>query len=319
MRKMILSATCLIMLSANAFADDASKEIIPKPAMMWANPAKLDLLDVTRVGDRIVAVGEHGVAILSDDGGKTFRQAKSMPVDCTLTAVTFVDDKNGWAVGHWGVIVATADGGEHWQLQRSDTSVDQPLLSVAFKNANEGWAVGLWSAVLQTQDGGKTWTREHLQAPPGSTRADKNLNKIFLDKNGTIFVASEGGIVLRSSDSGKSWDYLTTGYAGSLWTGMATSGGAIYVGGLRGSLYRSTDNGASWNALDSGSKASITGLVEYAGTVTGVALDGYTFSGNADATVFVAQQRESRAALTAAVVNKAGKLVIVSKNGVVAN
>jgi photosystem II stability/assembly factor-like uncharacterized protein len=187
---------------------------------------------------------------------------------------------------------------------------------VAFRNATEGWAVGLWSILLQTKDGGKTWTPEHIQAPPGGKRADKNLNKIILGPNGNIFIAGEAGSVLRSRD-GENWTYLTTGYSGSFWTGMVASNGAIFVGGLRGSLYRSMDGGTTWKMLDSGSKASITGLVENGGKITGVALDGYTFSGNIDSEVFASKQKENRAALTSVVMNKAGQLVVASKEGIV--
>jgi photosystem II stability/assembly factor-like uncharacterized protein len=98
---------------------------------------------------------------------------------------------------------------------------------------------------------------------------------------------------------------------------MAASNGAIFVGGLRGSLYRSMDGGTTWKMLDSGSKASITGLVENGGKITGVALDGYTFSGNIDSEVFASKQKENRAALTSVVMNKAGQLVVASKEGIV--
>lgn len=316
--KAFLFSAYLIVFSCAVHADEVKKNIYQHAAKAWNNPKNLMMLDVTRAGDRIVAVGDHGVAILSDDGGKTFRQAKKMPVDCTLTAVTFSDEKNGWAVGHWGVIVATTDGGENWQLQRVDTAVDQPLFSVAFKNAREGWAVGLWSVLLQTQNGGKSWLPVSLQPAAGSVKADKNLYKIFLDHSDAIFIAGEAGIVLRSTDNGRSWVYLNTGYVGSFWTGLAASSGAIYVAGLRGSLYRSMDSGATWKALDSGSKASVTGLIEKAGQLTGVALDGYTFSGNIDNAVFDSKQKNNRAGLTAVVANKGGQLVITSKEGIAA-
>ncbi|MFU0418243.1 WD40/YVTN/BNR-like repeat-containing protein, partial [Acinetobacter baumannii] len=90
------------------------------------------LLDATRAGKRVVAVGEHGIVLLSDDEGKTYRQARTVPVSATLSAVSFADEKHGWAVGQWGVILATSDGGETWVKQRMDTAVDQPLFSVVF-------------------------------------------------------------------------------------------------------------------------------------------------------------------------------------------
>ena len=45
------------------------------------------LLGVARAGKRIVAVGEYGNILLSDDDGKTWHQAKDVPTTVTLTAV----------------------------------------------------------------------------------------------------------------------------------------------------------------------------------------------------------------------------------------
>ena len=47
---------------------------------------------------------------------------------------------HGWAVGSSGTIVATSDGGAHWQVQTSGTDAD--LSAVAFPDATHGWAVG---------------------------------------------------------------------------------------------------------------------------------------------------------------------------------
>jgi hypothetical protein len=60
----------------------------------------------------------------------------------TLTAVTFVDDKSGWAVGHDTVILHTADAGETWTKQFGGGASDNALLTVAFWNADHGLAMG---------------------------------------------------------------------------------------------------------------------------------------------------------------------------------
>lgn len=75
------------------------------------------MLGVTRAGTRMVAVGEFGNIILSDDNGKTWRQANRVPTTMTLTSVVFVNDKKGWAVGHDSVIITTDDSGENWVRQ----------------------------------------------------------------------------------------------------------------------------------------------------------------------------------------------------------
>ena len=69
------------------------------------------MLAVARAGDRLVTVGERGRVLLSDDSGKTWRQAESVPVSVTLTAVTFADARSGWATGHAGVVLHTVDAG----------------------------------------------------------------------------------------------------------------------------------------------------------------------------------------------------------------
>jgi len=294
---------------------DAPNALHVTSAHAWADPTHAMLLDVAHAGRRIVAVGEHGIVLLSDDGGRSYRQAKQVPASSTLTAVYFTDAIHGWAVGQWGVILATVDGGETWTLQRSDTSIDQPLFSVYFKDARHGWAVGLWSMVLATEDGGHAWKAVKLPPPPGAGRADRNLFHIFADRSGTLFIAAEQGMVLRSRDDGATWDYRQTGNKGSLWAGAATGDGTIFVGGLVGHLYRSRDGGDTWDALDSASTGSITDLVASGDRILGVALDGFVIAGTSAAERFTARQRRDRAALTGLVVSPGGDEILLSKDG----
>jgi photosystem II stability/assembly factor-like uncharacterized protein len=291
--------------------------VVPSAAQAWKEPEKLVLQDMTHAGKRLVSVGDLGVVLLSDDEGKTFRQARSVPTDAMLNAVEFADEKHGWAVGHWGIILATEDGGETWTRQRLDTSVDQPLFSVTFRDAKEGWAVGLWSIVLHTTDGGKNWETQKVEPPKGSKKADRNLFRIFLDHSGSIYVAAEQGNVLHSRDGGRTWNYLVTGYKGSFWTGLAASDGSLFVGGLRGNLYRSTDRGASWKPVPIGSKSSITDLMEVSGTLVGVGIDGLTFTGRLADKEMVSVQLADRAAITSVTPGESGRWIMTSKSGIV--
>jgi photosystem II stability/assembly factor-like uncharacterized protein len=220
-------------------------------------------------------------------------------------------------VGHWGLILATEDGGETWVRQRVDTAVDQPLFSVHFRDAHEGWAVGLWSLVLHTTDGGKTWETMKVAPPKGAKKADRNLFHIFPDAQGTLYVAAEQGNVLRSKDGGRNWDYLQTGYAGSFWAGLAAPDGSLMVAGLRGNIYRSTDRGTTWKAVPLDSKSSITGLALVDGTLVGYGLDGLVFSGQPRDAQFVSKQLGDRATLTSMVAGKDGRWIFTSKSGVV--
>lgn len=315
----LLACAALSCLCAGGFAQttgDAQALLPATPAHAWADPTHAMLLDATQAGSRIVAVGDHGIVLLSDDGGRTFRQAKHVPSSSTLTSVFFVGPLHGWAVGQWGVILATVDAGETWTLQRSDTSIDQPLFSVYFKDSKHGWAVGLWSLLLATDDGGHTWKVEKLPPPPGGDKADRNLYQMFADRSGALFIAAEQGLVLRSRDGGITWGYRQTGNKGSLWTGTATADGSIFVGGLLGHLYRSRDGGDTWTPIDSGSSGSITDLVSSDDRVLGAGLDGFIITGTSTDVRFTAKQRTDRAPLTGIALSGSGGVILLSKEGI---
>lgn len=317
-----LVASIALCAATAAFAQAPSEGTVAtwaaRPAHGWAASTHMMLLDATRAGKRIVAVGEHGIILLSDDDGRTYRQARTVPVAATLSAVTFVDDKHGWVVGQWGVILATSDGGETWAKQRMDTAVDQPLFSVLFTNERDGIAVGLWSLMLQTHDGGKTWTRVSLPKPPSGGKADRNLYHVFSDGHGALYVSAEQGTVLKSTDGGAGWSYLATGGKGSLWSGVSMPDGRIVVGGLLGSLFQSSDGGSNWQPLKAETKSSITHLVATGKGLVAVGLDGLVLKQREDGAPLEIAQREDRAALTAAVFNAGGKPILFSNDGVLA-
>lgn len=289
-----------------------------QPAVKAGNPLRDMMLAATRAGKRIVAVGERGVVLLSDDDGATYHQAKSVPTRATLTSVHFVDDKTGWSAGHWGSILTTEDGGETWRLQRDDLETDQPLFSVWFRDHRNGVAAGLFSLLLVTEDGGKTWNKARLPSLPGSRMRDVNLFRIFPERGGTIWIAGEHGLLFRSQDGARTWDSVPTGAKGTLWTGTTLDDDSILVGGLSGSMYRSTDRGATWSRVDTGTKSSITDMVQLAnGQVFAVGLDGLTLTSDDRGATFKAKRRADQSALTAVTVNSRGVPLIFSQSGVV--
>jgi len=292
---------------------------VPVPAQRVAHAAQATMLAAERAGERIVAVGDHGVVLLSDDGGKSFRQAQAVPVDLTLTSLSFIDARCGWAAGHGGVVLHTSDGGETWTLQRSELDKDRPLFALRFFDERHGVAVGLWSLVLVTDDGGASWQPVEMPVPDGAKKADLNLLGLFTDTKGRLFAAAERGMVLRSDDRGRRWTYLTSGYKGSFWTGLATADGALLAAGLRGSLYRSTDDGRSWTRVETQSKASITALAQAGSEIVGIGLDGLVLRSSDGGASVKTELRTDRVSLTALAIGADGRPVLFSRQGVVAN
>jgi photosystem II stability/assembly factor-like uncharacterized protein len=286
------------------------------PAEQLESATTSAILGSQHAGNRIVSVGEHGIILLSDDSGKTFRQAALVPTRTTLTSLYFANEMTGWAVGHWGVILRTDDGGEHWTVQRSDINVDRPLFSVYFKSQTEGWAVGLWSLMLHTVDGGKTWGEVKLPVPAGATKADANLYAITGSRAGPLYIAAERGLVVKSTDGGATWSYSETGFKGSLWAVAVLKDSAIMVGGLRGGMLRSEDEGNSWASIQTQHKNSITGIEQNPdGSITAVGLDGLQLTSHDDGVTFSGIQRPDRATITVAVPLAKGGPLLFSAGG----
>lgn len=88
------------------------------------------LLDIVTSDSRLLAVGERGHVLVSDDNGANWTQ-KVVPTKSTLTAV-FAMGEQLWAVGHDAVILHSADNGETWQTQQFLPELERPLLDVFF-------------------------------------------------------------------------------------------------------------------------------------------------------------------------------------------
>ena len=297
----------LVMLAAIAGTAHAQgsggatlSELTQQDAMILPTAKRAMMLASVRLGKRIVAVGDHGVVLLSDDNGASFRQAKRVPTRATLNDVHFVDDREGWIAGHWGVVLHTVDGGETWTLQRRVTTVDQPLFAVYFSDKLHGLAAGLWSLLLATEDGGKSWNALPLPIPAGASKADKNLYDIISDGKGLIIIAAEQGWIYRSPDGGKTWAAIATGGRASYWTGLVLDDSSILIAGLTGKIARSTDSGKTWTLVESGSKtSSITSLLQdHDGSIWGVGLEGLVLVSHDRGLSYQVTQREDRLSMT---------------------
>lgn len=299
----------------------ASGQAVLRPVAAAPSPMAVQatMLGAAWAGPRVVAVGDHGIVLLSDDRGGHFRQARSVPVSSVLTSVSFVGDRQGWAVGHWGAILHTVDGGETWQTQRLATDEDRPLFAVHFFDERHGVAVGLWSLVLVTADGGSTWTPQPMAPPPGAKKADLNLLGLFADDQGVVYATAERGLVLRSQDQGHSWHYLNTGYKGSLWCGAVMADGALVVGGQRGTLLRSADGGRSWNPLPLQAGGSVTAVTPSGSQVWVTGLDGLVARSTDGGQHFTAMPRADGVSLTAVLADGAARPVMFSRRGVVSD
>jgi photosystem II stability/assembly factor-like uncharacterized protein len=275
-----LVAACLAAAVAQAFADFSTPHE-PQYAV-YADKAKDSLLlDSQRAGERVVAVGERGHILFSDDDGRTWKQAK-VPTRVTLTAVYFPDANDGWAVGHDSTILHSADRGSTWTLQFHSSEFESPLLDVWFRDPRNGFAIGAYGQFLVTVNGGESWAAKRISDD------DYHLNGIAADSEGRLFIAAEAGQIYRSEDGGVVWESLPSPYIGSFFGIAIAPDDRVLVFGLRGHLFSSDDHGDTWAPTDTGTESSLMGstqidtsslaVVGLGGTVLLSRDDGRTFT-----------------------------------------
>ena len=303
-----------VLLLSASFASTVVARDAPWPTLGAAarveNAGAAPMLAAARAGDRRVAVGDHGVILLSDDG-VLFRQATFVPVKSMLTAVQFVDERHGFAAGHDGVVLATRDGGEKWELLRTTPGVEKPALSLHFDGLGHGLAVGLYGWAIETRDGGRNWSERHI----GEANDDRHLFHVFVSPKGTWLIAAEAGTILRSTDSGRSWQAIATGNQGSFWHGLALADGTLLVCGMRGHIYRSIDDGKSWRPVQAGTTQSLTAIAQLAnGAVVIVGMNGTVLRSSDGGQTFQATERQQGEPLTA-VLNDGAKPLLFSMFG----
>ena len=268
------------------------------------------LLGGALAGDRMLLVGERGHVLISRDQGDSWTQAEMVPTRTTLTAVYFVDEQQGLAIGHQAVILRTRDGGQNWQEVFSAPELDQPLFDIWFSDAQHGFAVGAYGYFLETVDGGETWEERRI------SEDDWHLNQIARMDDDSLFIAAEAGTLYRSVDGGQNWSSLVTPYRGSFHGLVSLGGESLVAFGLRGHLFRSDDVGETWYELDSGVTTLLTGgtLIDDGRLVLcGVA--GTVLVGNQDSSEFLPMELPDRRSL-AGILFSNGSLIAYGEGGV---
>ncbi len=252
------------------------------------------LSDITQVNGRLIAVGERGHILTSDDGSQW--QQSEAPVSVLLTAVTAVGD-SVCDVGHDATIIHSVDGGRNWVIQYSDFSVDKPLLDIVFFDQQHGVAIGAYGMYLRTRDGGKSWVseihtellfeedREYLEELKEESIEDYELelesilphfNQIAVSDN-TLIMVGEMGLVAQSTDFGVTWNKLEVDYEGSFFTVNVFDNQTI-LGGLRGTVFERKRVGAEFERVRTKAKASFNGVFSANGVTYIVGNNGHVVS-----------------------------------------
>ncbi|CAH0156681.1 WD40/YVTN/BNR-like repeat-containing protein [Pseudomonas brassicacearum] len=246
------------------------------------------LTAVSKAGHRIVAVGERGNVLLSDDEGRNWQHVDA-GVSSTLTAVKFVDDQVGFALGHGGTILRTSDAGQTWKTmlegsqvvkltqqaavaisadptqkekatelelyakRLEDSAASDPLFDMLFLGDQQILVVGAYGMVLRSEDAGATW--QVWMAHVDNTQ-EFHLYAIT-QAAGAIYLAGEQGYLARSLDQGKTFSKVQTDVGGSFFTLQTGNDGEVLAAGLQGNMVSIENSGETWTLLDTQSTGTL--------------------------------------------------------------
>ncbi len=321
--------------SAPSHADQHYTDVLDAPAVIAARAGQALVNGLAQAGKRLVAVGQRGHILYSDDDGAHWQQAK-VPVSSDLVAVHFPSARQGWAVGHDGVVLHSEDGGASWARQLDGITAarlviahgaseglvqearavlahgpDKPFLDVFFQDEQRGFVVGAFNQIFATTDGGRHWT-------PWNARVDNpkgfHLNAMG-QIGGRLYIVGEQGLVLRLADDQSRFDALATPYKGSYF-GLTGHGEALLVYGLRGNALRSVDQGKSWTRIDTGVQSGLTAsCVTGDGTLLLLGQGGQVLASADDGATFRKLAGIKPGATSAALATANGQLVLAGARG----
>jgi len=134
---------------------------------------------------------------LSNTNGQGWQLLSPIPALGGLYSVCFIPTgpgtNAGYAVGSYGTIIKTIDGGSTWTA--SSPGQNTGLRAVFFNDDNTGFVAGDSGSILRTTDGGVTWAALY-----GCTF--NLLRSIFFVNSNTGYIAGCGGTILNTTDGG---------------------------------------------------------------------------------------------------------------------
>lgn len=257
----------------------------------WSNASLgtyASLNGISRGNSSLFAVGENGVLALKDGAAPwTFINSGD---NRSVNWVTFADDRHGYAVGQYGLILRTTDGGMHWVEQPNGITLDSfygacmsdsdhvwiagdlgvllhssnggsswiqqstfttnTLLSITVVDGQHGWAVGDLGEYLTTTNGGLTWNR----SASGTTTLLFGVEFKSLQQG---WIVGDNGLILHTTNGGASWTPQTSPVEAALFFTNFIDLSNGFCAGSGGTILRTSDAGTTWTQMPTGTSTNL--------------------------------------------------------------
>lgn len=173
-----------------------------------------------------------------------------------LLDIWFRDAQRGWAVGAYGIVLHTDDGGQTWKYLASLDNPDRLHLNTVLGLGDGSLLVaGEGGRLYRSEDDGASWG-------PIQTQTEASLYKLLDWQQGQrVLALGFGGTLLSSADSGRNWQSLSLPDKASLYGGSELTNGSLLLAGQGGVLLYSQD-GQNFNTWQGPSKSAWMNVAE---------------------------------------------------------
>ncbi|MDP2209349.1 MAG: YCF48-related protein, partial [Bacteroidota bacterium] len=199
-------------------------------------PTYASVHGITRVNTTTFIVGEYG--LLGYKNGTSNWIYNNIGMNKSINWVTFSNHLRGFAVGQYGKISRTSDGGSTWVEINNGVTGDS-FYGAELIDSNYVWAVGDGGVILHSSNGGSSWIQQ-------TTNTFNSLLSISFINRNQGWVVGDVGEFFYTTNAGNSWIKRSTGWA-NIFFGVkfkdANNGWIVGDGGL---VLRTTNGGSSW-------------------------------------------------------------------------
>jgi photosystem II stability/assembly factor-like uncharacterized protein len=207
--------------------------------------------------------------------------------------------ESGIAVGNFGLMLETSDGGISWALvepltkralfgiARNETSelivgqegtvmtrktggdwtvtesgLTERLLNVGMNASGLAVTVGEFGFMAKSNDAGATWERLSVDWEQFNDEGyEPHLYSAIVKDDGTIMVSGEFGLIMKSTDGGNTFSSKHRGDKGVFDVQFSRDGDDVgYAVGQEGLVLKSVDDGETWETLNVDSTANLLGV-----------------------------------------------------------